>query len=71
MLDIGFAPQINKIPAWSPGPPDPFPATMPEQIAEIAKLYMELLVRVEIARAPARPPRNVEHHHQDLYTSAR
>jgi ATP-dependent RNA helicase RhlE len=65
MLDMGFAPQINKILAGVPKVRQTllFSATMPEQIAEIAKKYMDLPVRVEIARAGT----TAENVTQDLY----
>ncbi len=51
MLDMGFAPQIQKIFAAVPGERQTmlFSATMPERIVEITKRYMRLPVRVEIA----------------------
>ncbi len=51
MLDMGFAPQINKILATVPKERQTmlFSATMPAQIVEIAKKYMQLPVRVEVA----------------------
>ena len=51
MLDMGFAPQIKKI--LSSVPKDRqtmlFSATMPPNIIQIAKTYMKLPVRVEVA----------------------
>ncbi len=51
MLDMGFAPQIQKIFAAVPTERQTmlFSATMPERIVEITKRYMKLPVRVEIA----------------------
>jgi ATP-dependent RNA helicase RhlE len=53
MLDMGFAPQINKILATVPAQRQTmlFSATMPAEIVTIANKYMKLPVRVEIARA--------------------
>ncbi|MEN9557878.1 MAG: hypothetical protein RL141_247 [Candidatus Parcubacteria bacterium] len=55
MLDMGFEPQIKKILASVPPAGERqtllFSATMPPQITDIAKKYMQLPVRVEIARA--------------------
>jgi ATP-dependent RNA helicase RhlE len=52
MLDMGFAPQINKILATVPKDRQTmlFSATMPAGIVTIASKYMKLPVRVEIAR---------------------
>ncbi len=51
MLDMGFAPQIQKIFAALPRERQTmlFSATMPERIVEITKRYMKLPIRVEIA----------------------
>ncbi len=51
MLDMGFAPQIQKIFAAMPEERQTmlFSATMPERIVEITKRYMRLPIRVEIA----------------------
>ncbi len=53
MLDMGFAPQINRI--LGSVPPERqtmvFSATMPPEIVKIASAHMKLPVRVEIARA--------------------
>ncbi len=51
MLDMGFAPQINKILALVPKERQTmlFSATMPQQIVKIATSHMKLPVRVEIA----------------------
>lgn len=53
MLDMGFAPQINKILAAVPKKRQTmlFSATMPNGIVTIAQKYMALPVRVEIARS--------------------
>ncbi len=53
MLDMGFAPQINKILAVVPRDRQTmlFSATMPQQIVKIATSHMKLPVRVEIAPA--------------------
>jgi ATP-dependent RNA helicase RhlE len=51
MLDMGFAPQINKILATVPKNRQTllFCATMPKEIVAIAQRYMQLPVRVEMA----------------------
>jgi ATP-dependent RNA helicase RhlE len=54
MLDMGFAPQINRILKMLP-PPDKrqtllFSATMPDDIVVIANTHMKLPVRVEVAQ---------------------
>ncbi len=55
MLDMGFEPQIKKILAAVPPMSERqtllFSATMPPEITNIAKQYMSLPLRVEIARA--------------------
>ncbi len=53
MLDMGFAPQIKKILATVPKERQTmlFSATMPDTIVNIAKSYMQLPLRVEVARA--------------------
>ncbi|HYE22586.1 MAG TPA: DEAD/DEAH box helicase [Verrucomicrobiae bacterium] len=53
MLDMGFAPQINKILAKVPKDRQTmlFSATMPDEIVNIAKAYMHLPLRVEVAPA--------------------
>ena len=53
MLDMGFAPQIKKILATVPKVRQTmlFSATMPHEIVDIAKTYMQLPVRVEVAPA--------------------
>ena len=53
MLDMGFAPQINKILAVVPKDRQTllFSATMPAEIARIASRHMKLPVSVEIARS--------------------
>ncbi len=52
MLDMGFAPQLKKILAVLPRERQTmlFSATMPEEIVSIAKAFMKLPIRVEIAR---------------------
>ncbi len=52
MLDMGFAPQINRIVAALPKERQTmlFSATMPQEITSMAAKYMHLPVRVEIAR---------------------
>jgi len=53
MLDMGFAPQINKILNAMPTQRQTmlFSATMPDDIVRIASKHMQLPVRVEVARA--------------------
>ncbi len=53
MLDMGFAPQINKILRAMPQERQTmlFSATMPPEIFKMASTYMKLPVRIEIARA--------------------
>ncbi|MDP3883072.1 MAG: DEAD/DEAH box helicase [Candidatus Staskawiczbacteria bacterium] len=62
MLDMGFAPQINKIIKLLPQNRQTmlFSATMPDGIVKIASGYMKLPVRIEIARAGT-TAQNVEH----------
>ena len=62
MLDMGFAPQINKIIKLIPAGRQTmlFSATMPDGIVKIASGYMKLPVRIEIARAGT-TAKNVEH----------
>lgn len=52
MLDMGFAPQLNKIMSFLPTERQTmlFSATMPEEIAKIARNYMRSPLRVEVAR---------------------
>ncbi len=52
MLDMGFAPQINKIMVKLPKDRQTmlFSATMPQEIAKMAAEFMKLPLRVEIAR---------------------
>jgi ATP-dependent RNA helicase RhlE len=54
MLDMGFAPQINKILGMLPKPAERqtmlFSATMPDDIVGIANKHMRLPVRVEVAQ---------------------
>jgi ATP-dependent RNA helicase RhlE len=53
MLDMGFAPQINRILALLPKPQDRqtmlFSATMPDDIVTIATKQMRMPIRVEVA----------------------
>ncbi|MFH1546696.1 MAG: DEAD/DEAH box helicase, partial [Patescibacteria group bacterium] len=51
MLDMGFAPQINKIIITTPAKKQVllFSATMPPEIAKLATRYMQLPLRVEVA----------------------
>lgn len=53
MLDMGFAPQIKRVLETVPKIRQTllFSATMPEEIVNIAKSYMQLPVRVEVAPA--------------------
>lgn len=53
MLDMGFAPQLKKILPSLPHERQTmlFSATMPDQIINIAKSYMKLPIKVEIARS--------------------
>ncbi|MGE5392440.1 MAG: DEAD/DEAH box helicase [Candidatus Saccharibacteria bacterium] len=53
MLDMGFAPQIKKILSKVPGDRQTmlFSATMPDEIVGIARSYMSLPLRVEVAPA--------------------
>lgn len=52
MLDMGFAPQLKKIKEVIPEERQTlfFSATMPEEIVSMAKSYLKLPVRVEIAK---------------------
>ncbi len=65
MLDMGFAPQINKILGAVPRARQTmlFSATMPSEIVSIAKRHMEMPVHVEIAR-PGTAAENVS---QEVY----
>jgi len=53
MLDMGFAPQINRILEKVPKERQTllFSATMPQEISRMASKYMKLPLRVEVARA--------------------
>jgi ATP-dependent RNA helicase RhlE len=53
MLDMGFAPQLKKIMAVMPKKRQTmlFSATMPDEIVSMARAYLEIPIRVEIARA--------------------
>jgi ATP-dependent RNA helicase RhlE len=52
MLDMGFAPQLQKILSFVPKERQTmlFSATMPEKIAQIAHQYMKEPLRIEVAR---------------------
>lgn len=52
MLDMGFAPQLKQIIAAIPEERQTmlFSATMPEEIVSIARKYMKLPIRIEVAR---------------------
>jgi len=65
MLDMGFAPQIKRILSVVPKDRQTmlFSATMPNDIVKIATSYMQLPVRVEIARAGTL----AEHVEQELF----
>lgn len=67
MLDMGFAPQINRILGMLPKPEERqtmlFSATMPDDIVRIANKHMKLPVRVEVAPAGT----SAETVHQELY----
>ncbi len=62
MLDMGFAPQINKILTAVPKDRQTmlFSATMPQAIVGIATKHMKLPVRVEIARSGATAERVIQ-----------
>ena len=53
MLDMGFAPQLNRIMTFLPKVRQTmlFSATMPHEIVKLASTYMKLPVRVEVAPA--------------------
>ena len=53
MLDMGFAPQLNRILAAIPHKRQTmfFSATMPQEIVKMASRFLRLPVRIEIARA--------------------
>jgi len=65
MLDMGFAPQINKILKFIPKERQTmlFSATIPKEIMEIVSKYMKLPVSVEIAPSGT----TAEHVTQELY----
>ena len=69
MLDMGFAPQIKKILARVPRARQTmlFSATMPDAIVSIAKSYMALPLRVEVAPAGS----SVKQVTQELFFVAR
>lgn len=52
MLDMGFAPQLKKILSFIPEERQTmlFSATMPEEIASMARQYMKKPLRIEVAR---------------------
>ncbi len=62
MLDMGFAPQIKQILLSVPKERQTllFSATMPDEILKMATTYMQLPLRIEIAR-PGTKSENVEH----------
>lgn len=62
MLDMGFAPQINRILQMVPHTRQTmlFSATMPAEIVRIATKYMKTPVRVEIVRAGTTPDKIVQ-----------
>ena len=53
MLDMGFAPQLKQIIMAIPEERQTmlFSATMPEEIVSIARAYMKLPIRIEVARS--------------------
>jgi ATP-dependent RNA helicase RhlE len=57
MLDMGFAPQIQRIARYLPKERQTlfFSATMPDQILKMASDYMKLPIRVEVAPAGTAP----------------
>ena len=57
MLDMGFAPQLQRIAKYLPKERQTlfFSATMPEAILSMASAYMKLPIRVEIARSGSMP----------------
>ncbi len=67
MLDMGFAPQINRIMQLLPPPTARqtllFSATMPDDIVRIANTHMRMPVRVEVAPQGT----TAEHVEQELY----
>ena len=65
MLDMGFAPQINKILRFLPAARQTmlFSATIPKEIMEIASRYMKLPISVEIAPSGT----TAEHVTQELF----
>jgi ATP-dependent RNA helicase RhlE len=65
MLDMGFAPQINKILRFLPAARQTmlFSATIPKEIMEIAAKYMKLPISVEIAPSGT----TAEHVTQELF----
>ena len=69
MLDMGFAPQITKILQQVPKTRQTmlFSATMPDAIVNIARTYMQLPVRIEVAR-PGTAAKQIE---QELFFVSR
>ncbi len=57
MLDMGFAPQIERIAKYLPKDRQTmlFSATMPAAVLKLAELYMKLPIRVEVAPSGAAP----------------
>ena len=57
MLDMGFAPQIQRIARYLPKQRQTllFSATMPDAVLSLATAYMKLPIRVEIARSGSAP----------------
>ncbi len=62
MLDMGFAPQVQRLTNYLPKQRQTFffSATMPEEILKLAHLYMKLPVRVEVAPPGATPEKIVQ-----------
>ena len=62
MLDMGFAPQIQRLANYLPKERQTllFSATMPEAILKMAALYMKLPVQVEVAPSGAAPEKIVQ-----------
>ncbi len=62
MLDMGFAPQIQRLAKYLPKERQTlfFSATMPEEILKLASLYMKLPIQVEVAPSGAAPEKIVQ-----------
>jgi len=62
MLDMGFAPQIQRLAKALPKERQTlfFSATMPEEILKLAALYMKLPVRIEVDPSGAAPEKIVQ-----------